>query len=158
MYASGMSVQFTYLANSDHKKKGGGGGGITQQTQNLGQVDSRGDTSPHKHFKAKGSPFCSEIICKILSSDKCSCKVQNRQYPCSNIHQSSKESVNLCSQRQELWKWHLLHYTIVSAEHHLPGIHNRDADQASRIFNERIEWMISPHLFREILSLPAVNP
>ena len=41
---------------------------------------------------------------------------------------------------------------------HLPGIHNRDADQASRIFNDRTEWMIRPHLLREALSLLAVNP
>ena len=72
-------------------------------------------------------------------------------------NQGGTKSVGLCNQAQELWKWYLLHQTIVSAEH-LPGIHNRDADQASRIFNDRTEWMISPHLLREALSLLAVNP
>ena len=67
------------------------------------------------------------------------------------------KSVGLCNQAQELWKWYLLHQTIVSAEH-LPGIHNRDAEQVSRIFNDRTELMISPHLLREALSLLAVNP
>ena len=72
-------------------------------------------------------------------------------------HQGGTKSVGLCNQAQKLWKWCLLHQTIVSAEH-LPGIHSRDADQASRIFNDRTEWMISPHLLREALSLLAVNP
>ena len=64
--------------------------GIRQQRQNSGQVDSRGGFSPHKHFRAKGSPFCSEIICKGLSNDKCSCEVQARQHPCSSLRQSSR--------------------------------------------------------------------
>ena len=70
-----------------HKR---GMGGIVQQIQNSGQVDSRGGFSPHKHFKAKGSPFCSVIVCKSLSNDKCSFEVQNRQHPCSSLHQSSR--------------------------------------------------------------------
>ena len=37
-------------------------------------------------------------------------------------HQGGTKSVCLCSQAQELWKWCLLHQTIVSAEH-LPGVH-----------------------------------
>ena len=136
-----------------------GDGGIMQQTQNSGQVDSRGGFSPHKHFRTKGSPFCSEIVCKSFFFDKCSCEAQNRQHTCLSLHQSSggTKSVGLCTQVQKLWKWCLLHQTIVSAEH-LPGIHNRDADQASRIFNDCTEWMISPHLLREALSLLAVNP
>ena len=60
-----------------------------QQTQNSWQVDSRGGFSPHKHFRAKGSPFCFEIVCKSLSNDKCSCEAQNRQHICSSLHQSS---------------------------------------------------------------------
>ena len=72
-------------------------------------------------------------------------------------HHGGTKSVSLCKQAQELWKWCLLHQTMVSAEH-LPGIHNQDADQASRIFNDRTEWMISPHLLRESLSLLEVNP
>ena len=60
-------------------------------------------------------------------------------------HQGGTKSVGLCNQAQELWK-------------HLSGIHNWDADQASRIFNDRTEWMISPHLLREALSLLAPNP
>ena len=60
-----------------------------QQTQNLGQVDSRGGFSSHKHFRAKGSSFCSEIVCKSLSNGKCSCEAQNRQHTCSSLHQSS---------------------------------------------------------------------
>ena len=67
-----------------------GMGGIMQQTQNSGQMDSRGGFSPHKHLRAKGSPFCSEIVCKSLSNDKCSCEVQNRQHTCSSLHQSSR--------------------------------------------------------------------
>ena len=146
------------IITTDAAKKGGWEG-IMQQTQNSGQVDSRGGFSPHKHFRAKGSPFCSEIVCRGLSNDKCSCEAQNRQHTCSSLHQSSggTKSVDLCNQAQELWKWCLLHQTIVSAEH-LPGIHNRDADQASRIFNDRTEWLISPHLLREALSLLAVKP
>ena len=69
---------------------------------------------------------------------------------------SHQTSVCLCNQAQEVWKWCLLHQTIVSAEH-LPGIHNWDADQVSRIFNDRTEWMIRPHLLRET-SLLAVKP
>ena len=61
-----------------------------QQTKNSRQVNSRGGFSPHKHFRAKGSPFCSEIICKSLSNGKCSCEVQNRQHPCSSLYQSSR--------------------------------------------------------------------
>ena len=66
--------------------------GIMQETENSGQVDSRGGFSLHKHFRAKGSPFCSEIVCKSLSNDKCSCEVQNRQHPCSSLHQSLREN------------------------------------------------------------------
>ena len=61
-----------------------------QETQNSGQVDSREGFSPHKHFRTKGSPFCSEIVCKSLSNDKCSCEGQNRQHTCSSLHQSSR--------------------------------------------------------------------
>ena len=56
-------------------------------------------------------------------------------------HQGGAKSVRLCNQAQKLWKWCLLHQTIVAAEY-LQGIHNRDADQASRIFNNRRELMI----------------
>ena len=38
-------------------------GGIMQHAHNLGKADSRGGFSPHKHFRAKDSPFCSEIVC-----------------------------------------------------------------------------------------------
>ena len=65
---------------SDHNKRfcqKRGMGSIMQQTENSGQVDSRGGFSPHEPFRAKGSPFCSEIVCKSLSNDKCSCEVQN---------------------------------------------------------------------------------
>ena len=65
------------------------GMGVMQQTQNSGQVDLRGGFSPHKLFRAKGSPFCSEIVCKSLLNDKCSCEAQNRQHTCSSLHQSS---------------------------------------------------------------------
>ena len=153
------SLAFPFSGHNNRCCQKRGMGGIMQQTQNSGQVDSRGGFSPHKHFRTKGSPFCSEIVCKSLSNDKCSREVQNRQHTCSSLHQSSRgtKSMGLCNQAQELCKWCLLHETIVSAEH-LPGIHNRDADQASRIFNDRTEWMISPHLLTEALSLLAVNP
>ena len=65
-----------------------GDAGIMQHSQNTGQMDSRGGFSPHKHFRARGSPFCSEIICKSLSNDTYSCEVQNRQHSCSSLHQS----------------------------------------------------------------------
>ena len=39
-----------------------------------------------------------------------------------------------------------------------PGIHSQDADQASRIFNDHTEWMISLYLLREALSSLVVNP
>ena len=84
-------------------------------------------------------------------------KIDNTPAQAYISHQGRTKSVGLCNQAQELWKSCLLHQTIVSAEH-LPGIHNRDADQTSRIFNNRTEWMISPHLLREALSLLAVNP
>ena len=84
-------------------------------------------------------------------------KIDNTPAQAYISHQGGTKSVGLCNQAQELWKWCLLHQTIVSAEH-LSGIHNWDADQASRIFDDCTEWMISPHLLREALSLLAVNP
>ena len=83
---------------SDHnnrrcQKRGMRGGGIMQQTQNSYQVDSRGGFSPHKHFRAKGSPFHSEIVCKS-SNHKCAYDVQNRQHTCSSLHQSSRGKGN----------------------------------------------------------------
>ena len=76
------------IITTDAAKKGGWGG-IMQQIQNSGQVNLRGGFSPHKHFRTKGSPFCSEVVCKSLSNDKCSCEAQNRQHICSSLHQSS---------------------------------------------------------------------
>ena len=87
---------------SDHNNRccqKGECGGIMQRTQNSGQVDSRGGFSPHKHFRAKGNLFCSEIVCKSLSNDKCSCEVQNRQHPCSSLRQSSRGN-KLCGSVQ----------------------------------------------------------
>ena len=134
-------------------------GGIMQQTQNLGQVDSRGGFSPYKHFRAKGSLFALKSFEKFyqMTIAHVRFKINNTPAQAYMNHQGGAKSMGLCNQAQELWKWCLLHQTIFSAEH-LPGIHNRDADQASRIFNDRTEWMITSHLLREALSLLAVNP
>ena len=88
--SSSLAFPISVYNNRCCHKRGMGGGGIMQQIQNSGQVDSRRGFSPHKHFKAKGSPFCSAIVCKSLSNDKCSFEVQNRQHPCSSLHQSSR--------------------------------------------------------------------
>ena len=50
-------------------QKGGGGGevgGHHATNAKLGAGGLQRRPPPHKHFRAKGSPFCSEIICKIL--------------------------------------------------------------------------------------------
>ena len=83
------SFAFPYSDHNNRCCQKKGDGGIMQQTQTSGQVDSRGGFSPHKHFRTKGSPFCSEIVCKSFSNDKYSCEVQNRQHTCSSLHQSS---------------------------------------------------------------------
>ena len=70
------------------------------------------------------------------------------QHPCSSLHQSLSET-KVCGS--------VLSSSGALADH-LPGIHNRNAGQALRIFIDRTEWMISPHLIREALSLPAINP
>ena len=126
-----------------------------KQTQNSWHVDSRGGFSPHKHFRAKGSPFCFEIICKNLSKEKCSCEVQNRQTPA----QSSRGN-KVCGSVQS--SSGALEVVSASSDNSLSRVSPRnsqpDADQASRIFNDRTEWVISPHLLRKALPLLAVNP
>ena len=84
------SLAFPFSDHNNRCCQKRGMGGIMQQTQNSRQVDSRRGFSPYKHFRAKGSPFCFEVVCKSLSNDKCSCEVQNRQHTCSSLHQSSK--------------------------------------------------------------------
>ena len=99
----------------------------------------------YKYFRAKVSPFCSEIVSKGLSNDKCSCEVQNRQHTSSSLHQSSRANkvcVPVQSSSGALEVVSASSDNIVSAEH-LPGIHNRNADQASRIFNDRTYVHIS---------------
>ena len=124
-----------------------------QQTQNSEQLGSRGGFSPHKHFRAKGTLFALKSFAKVyqMTNAHVRFKIDNTPAQAYISHQGGTKSVGLCSQAQELWKWCLLHQIIVSTEH-LPGIHNRDADQASRIFNDLTDWMISPHLLREGLS------
>ena len=98
------------------------GMGVMQQTQNSGQVDLRGGFSPHKNFRAKGSPFCSEIVCKSLLNDKCSCEAQNRQHTCSSLHQSSGGNKVCVSVQSSSGALEVVSASIVSAEH-LPGVH-----------------------------------
>ena len=127
--------------------------------QNSGQVDSRGGSLHIKILELKAVLFALKSFAKVyqMTNAHVRFKIDNTPAQAYINHQGGTKSVGLCNQAQELWKWCLLHQTIVSAEH-LPGIHNRDADQASRIFIDRTEWMISPHLLREALSLLAVNP
>ena len=161
MYACGMGVQFTCLPLlSDHNNRccqKRGMGGIMQQTQNSGQVDSRGGFSPHKHFRTKGSPFCSEIVCKSLSNDKCSCEVQNKQHTCSSLHQSSGGN-KVCGSVQS--SSGALEVVSASSDNSLSRASPRNSQPGCRpsFFSDRTEWMISPHLLREALSLLAVNP
>ena len=106
-----------------------GMGGIMQQIQNSGQVDLRGGFSPHKHFRTKGSPFAMKSFAKVyqMTNAHVGLKIDNTSAQAYISHQGGTKSVCLCNQAQEVWKWCLLHQTIVSAEH-LPGIHNWDAD------------------------------
>ena len=118
------------------------------------------ETSLHINIlELKAVLFALKSLAKVyqMTNAHVKFKIDNTPAQAFINHQGGTKSVGLCNQAQELWKWCLLHQTIVSAEH-LPGIHNWDADQALRIFNDCTEWMISPHLLREALSLLAVNP
>ena len=83
-----------------------GDGGIMQQTQNSWQVDSRGGFSPHKHFRAKGSPFALKSFAKVyqMTNAHVRLKIDNTSAQAYINHQGGTKSVGLCTQAQELWK------------------------------------------------------
>ena len=51
----------------------------------------------------------------------------------------------------ELWNYALNRNLIISAIH-IPGKLNVLADHKSRIFNDSIEWMLNPSIFREVVA------
>ena len=59
----------------------------------------------------------------------------------------------------EIWDWCQVRGIWLSACH-IPGEHNIEADQASRVFNDRTEWMLNHDMFLELTSaffLPEID-
>ena len=121
-------------------------------------MDSRGGFSSHKHFRAKGSFFALKSFAKVyqMTNAHMRFKIDNT-YAQVYINHQGGQNLWVCAVK-------LRSFGMVSAlsnnslSRASPRIHSQDADQASRIFNDRTEWMISPHLLRETLSLLVVNP
>ena len=146
------------IITTDAAKKGGWGASCNKY-KTLDR-SSKEEASLHINIlELKAALFALKSFANVyqMTNAHVRLKIDNTSAQAYISHQGGTKSVCLCNQAQEVWKWCLLHQTIVSAEH-LPGIHNWDADQVSRIFNDRTEWMIRPHLLRETLSLLAVKP
>ena len=62
-----------------------------------------------------------------------------------------------CRIVQDLWNLCVSNEGWIQCSY-LPGIHNYEADSASRILNERTEWMLHPSLFRQICSHFRIKP
>ena len=140
------------IITTDAAKKGGWG--VSCNKHKIQGRWTQEEASLHINIlELKAVLFALKSLAKVyqMTNAHVRFKIDNTPAQAYINNQGGTKSVGLCNQAQELWKWCLLYQTIVSAEH-LPGIHNWDADQASRIFNDRTEWMISPHLLREALS------
>ena len=137
---------------SDHNNKKGGWGASCNKHKIQGRWTEEEASLHINILELKAVLLALKSFAKVyqMTNAHVRFKIDNTPAQAYISHQGGTKSVGLCNQAQEPWKWCLHHQTIVSAEH-LPGIHNRDADQASRIFNGRTEWMISLHLLREAL-------
>jgi len=58
---------------------------------------------------------------------------------------------------KNIWKWAMERDIWLSACH-IPGTQNVAADQASRVFNDRTEWMLDGRVFKEILGVFNLAP
>ena len=52
----------------------------------------------------------------------------------------------------EIWQWAIDRDIWLSATH-IPGKLNKEADQASRVFNDRTEWMLNPKVFSDVSAI-----
>ena len=63
--------------------------------------------------------------------------------------QGSTQSPNCNSVTRDIWLWAITQNNWLSATH-CPGVLNVDADYASRVFNDNLEWQLHPSRFRDI--------
>ena len=68
------------------------------------------------------------------------------------IERCSSTKVQLLSLTEQIFLWASQNNISLSAVH-IRGIDNVDADTASRSFNDDTEWMIDPHVFRQLCEL-----
>ena len=73
--------------------------------------------------------------------------------------QGSTHSLNCNSVTREIWMW-ALHRNLWLSAAHCPGIYNIHADEASRLFNDSTEWMLSKDIFKDIckkFGMPTID-
>ena len=63
--------------------------------------------------------------------------------------QGSTQSANCNSVARDIWFWAIKQNNWLSATH-CPGIYNVEADYASRVFNDSLEWQLQPKMFELI--------
>ena len=95
-----------------------GMGGIMQQTQNSGQVTQEEASLHINILELKAVRFALKSFAKVyqMTNAHVRFKIDNTHAQAYVNLQGETKSVGLCNQAQELWKWCLLHQTIVSAE------------------------------------------
>ena len=71
-------------------------------------------------------------------------------YKVYSLHTDALSLVMIPSSNEALWLLCMKNYVWLTACH-LPGVLNTEADQQSRVINERLEWQLRPDIFARIL-------
>ena len=108
--------------------------------------------SPHQLPRATGSYSCSPDIRKGEIRDFNT--FASGQFHSCCLHQQKGGTVSpmLSQLTKDLWLWCMKKNILLQAQH-LPGVLNTVADEESRTWSDRSEWMLSPTIFQKINGL-----
>jgi hypothetical protein len=90
--------------------------------------------------------YCSDISdmhLRIMSDNTTAIAAVNKQ--------GSTKSLACNKVAQRIWRWCFTRHIWISAAH-IPGVENVDADEASRVFKDELEWTLSADIFQHIVS------
>lgn len=101
------------------------------------------------YLELKAVSLALQTCCKSFQHTHILINIDNTTTVVSVNRQGSTHSLTCNDIPQEIWIWAMATHNWISATH-CPGVFNRKADNASRLFNDSTEWMLDRDTFNYI--------